>query len=406
MSSSSASAPPRVALIGVSGYARVHYALLQELQRDGAIRLCAATIVNPDQEPAIRAQLRDEGCRVYQDYREMLARHRGEIDLCCVPTGIPLHAPMTIAALESGANVLVEKPLAPTMREVESIRAAERAARRFVAVGFQDIYAAETRVLKQRLLAGAIGPLRRIRGRGLWPRDTGYYRRNDWAGQRQVAGHWVLDSPLSNAFGHFLNLALYFAGSQAAASAAPTGVQADLLRAQPIENFDTAALRVRTVSEVEILFYVSHSCAQNLEPELVFEGGRGRASWSYGREIRLEPAGAPAEVIALGDAHAARRTMFRQVIRKVREPAAFVCDTAMAAAHTLCCQLAQESAVHAVPESFLRREPAATGEEQISIAGLEGLVARAWNASQLFREAGFPWLPPGLQASSLSIPSL
>ena len=261
-------------------------------------------------------------------------------------------------------------------------------------------------MLKQRLLAGAIGPLRRIRGRGLWPRDTAYYRRNKWAGQRQVAGHWVLDSPLSNAFGHFLNLALFFAGPQAAASAAPTGVQADLLRARADRELRHGrAAGARRLGGGDPLLR-EPQLRQNLEPELVFEGDRGRASWSYGREIRLEPAGAPAEVIALGDAHAARRAMFRQVIRKVREPAAFVCDTAMAAAQPPAANSPRNRRSHAVPESFLRREPAATGGEQISIAGIEGLVARAWSACQLFREAGFPWLPPAVETPSLSTPSL
>jgi predicted dehydrogenase len=393
MLSSSDPTRPQVSLIGVSGYAHVYYALLQELREQGTIDLCAATIVNPQDEPEKVAALQALGCPVYADHREMLARHAGAIDLCCIPTGIPLHAPMTIAALEAGANVLVEKPLAPTAREVEAIRAAESRSGRFVAVGFQDIYAAETMQLKQRVLAGAIGRLRRIRGRGLWPRDTGYYRRNNWAGQRQLAGNWVLDSPLSNAFSHFLNLALFFAGAAPAVPAAAAAVAADLLRAQEIENFDTAALRVRAANGVEILFYVSHSSRETLEPELVLEGDGGRAVWSSGREIRLEPVGRPAEGIALGDAYAVRRTMFQQVVRKLRAPATFVCDIAIAAEHTRCCQLAQESAVLAVPEAWVRRERTPAGEERISIEGIEDLIDRAWNAGQLFREVGYAWPP-------------
>ena len=313
MAVSAAPSLPRVALIGVSGYGRVYLDLLDEMRQAGGIVLTAATIVNPEDEPAIVARLGAQGCQLYSDYREMLDRHRGALDLCCIPTPIPLHAPMAVAALEAGAHVLVEKPLAATVREIEAVVAAEAAARRFLAVGFQDIYSAENRSLKADLLAGSIGRLRRIRGRGQWPRDTGYYRRNNWAGRRQVEAASVYDSPLSNAFSHFLNLALFLAGPEADRSAGPADVTAELYRAQPIENFDTAALRVRTTTGVEILFYVTHSCQETFEPELVLEGDAGRVIWRHSREIRVESAVSGLRTVPLADEQTMRRAMFQRV---------------------------------------------------------------------------------------------
>jgi len=74
------------------------------------VKIVAATVINPADEADNIAELKAHGCEIYSDYEKMLAEHSGRIDLCLIPTGIPWHARMTIAALRARANVLVEKP--------------------------------------------------------------------------------------------------------------------------------------------------------------------------------------------------------------------------------------------------------------------------------------------------------
>src|SRR5690606_3088229 len=100
----------KVALIGVSGFAMFHYVNLMELAESGQICLVAATIINPDQEAAKCRSLLAIGAEIFEDYQTMLTTWEGRIDLCVIPTAIHQHAPMTIAALAAGCNVLVEKP--------------------------------------------------------------------------------------------------------------------------------------------------------------------------------------------------------------------------------------------------------------------------------------------------------
>ena len=248
----------RVALIGISGYGRIHLQLARECRERGEIDLVAATVINPADEADNIADLTSHGCAIYSNYETMLAENAGRIDLCLIPTGIPWHARMTIAALRAGANVLVEKPLAGSVAEVEAVHDAEQKSGRFVAVGFQDLYEPGTAWLKSELVKGTIGKIQSVRFLGLWPRRRSYFTRNDWAGRLQLDGVPVLDSPLNNAFGHFVMLSLFFASAEAqgASAAIPDGVE--LFRANAIESFDTGVVKLHTPTGVQLWFGVSH----------------------------------------------------------------------------------------------------------------------------------------------------
>jgi len=389
---------PRVALIGVTGYGRVYYNLLRELHSLGEIVLTAVAMIGPDKDKPIVGELGAICCDVFADYREMLERHRGRLELCAIPTGIHWHAPMTLAALEAGANVLVEKPLAATLDEVDVIRTAENRHNRLVMVGFQYHYCSENFDLKRDLLAGAIGKLRRVKVIGFWPRGADYYSRTDWAGHIKSGQSWVLDSPVSNAFAHHLSLALFFAGAQPERSASAVRLAAELYRAQPIENYDTAALRIETDSGVDVHFYASHSCKSTLEPELVLEADEGRVIWRHGRSYTIEARGAPPRTVQLGDEQSARLRMFRSAIRRLADPGVFICDTATAREHTRCIQAAQCSGpVRDVPKEWLETNGKPGLRLKTWIVGVEDTMRRAFDEGRSLIEGGCPWAGPALE---------
>jgi hypothetical protein len=59
-------------------------------------------------------------------------------------------------------------------------------------------------------------------------------------------------------------------------------VDAELYRANGIETFDTCALRVKTLDEVEIMFYVSHTIRNNKGPVFSFEFEKASISYTEG----------------------------------------------------------------------------------------------------------------------------
>lgn len=102
-------------------------------------------------------------------------------DIVVVATPPALHARHTIAALDAGAHVLVEKPLATTLAEADAIVAAASGS------AGQVIYAENQRfapVVQEALrLIGGLGPLEYLDLRALSPRPTwGDYLDPSWGG--------------------------------------------------------------------------------------------------------------------------------------------------------------------------------------------------------------------------------
>ncbi|MFB3892980.1 MAG: Gfo/Idh/MocA family oxidoreductase [Phycisphaerae bacterium] len=89
------------------------------------------------------------------DFRKVLADP--EIQGVLVVTQAAQHAELTIAALEAGKHVYVEKPLAESVEQCQAIIAAERKSGKHVAVGFNRRFAPAYRKAKELLDANGGG---------------------------------------------------------------------------------------------------------------------------------------------------------------------------------------------------------------------------------------------------------
>jgi predicted dehydrogenase len=245
--------PVSLVMIGVGGMGAVYLQALLERQDEGLFRITGAVDPQPNR------------CKQYVEMRAMgvpcfislqdFYRNR-KADLAILSSPIQIHMPQTTFALGKGSHVLCEKPAAGTIQEVRAAAEAERASGRWVAVGYQWSFSPAVQALKADIRSGLFGAPRKFKCLYLWPRDEGYYARNDWAGRKRDAeGAWVLDSPVQNAMAHDLHNMFYILGRETETSARPAAVEAELYRANAIENFDTAAARIRTDEGVEILFY-------------------------------------------------------------------------------------------------------------------------------------------------------
>ncbi len=381
------------ALIGVSGFGDVHYRDLMRETEAGRLRPVAATVINPDEEREKCERLRGLGCTLFADYREMLRSFAGRIDLCLIPTGIALHAPMTCAAVEAGANVLVEKPAAATPADVRAMRDAARRAGRFVAVGFQNFYDPLTLRIKDALLAGRIGRLTGLKAWALWPRLDSYYARNRWAGRLCVDGTPVYDSPFNNALAHYVMLMLYWAGESRDRAVTLDSIEAELYHAHAIESADTACLRIHTRRGFPVHFYATHASVASRGPEITLVGDAGNIHWTAAGAT-LSPGGAAAAETWLPLGDTLRPAMFDEVLAALAGRPARLCTLDVAFTQTSCTAGAHASSpCHELPAGLVTRTPEA-GSVKTVIAGIDELILDCHARERLFSEAGAAWAVP------------
>lgn len=133
--------------------------LLPQLGRNG-IRLAA--ICDSDREAAERIAWQYGVRHVFSDFREMLA-HPG-LDAVGMAVGPGVHHAATLAALERGLPVFMEKPPAADAAGAEELLQASERARRPVVVGFMKRYSTGNRIAKNVLTGGRFGPVLGIHG--------------------------------------------------------------------------------------------------------------------------------------------------------------------------------------------------------------------------------------------------
>jgi len=386
--------PLRACIIGISGYGSSHYqALLQEIDK-GEMRIMGATVVNRHETEEQCAKLESLGAEIFSDYQAMFAKLHGKIGFCFIPTGIHLHAPMSMAALRAGAHVLVEKPLTGAIQDALAMQDCERETSRQIAVGYNHIYSSSTWQFKE-MLGQLLGRVTLIKCGRMGFRLDNYYRRNGWAGRLKAGDSWVLDSPFNNACAHQLNLMCFLAGNTPGESASIESVQAELYRGNNmIESADTACLRIITGNGIKLYFYITHCSNGRYKDGMEIRGERGAIAWHEGKAF-FSAVGKPCEEVQMAIGCATVAEIVEQAKRKIEGQDAFFCDTKMAAAQTICANGAHESSlIHAVPQDSIVRTPQ-DGSVKTEIAGIDEIMQQAFQEEKLLSEINVPWAKPG-----------
>jgi predicted dehydrogenase len=160
----------RVAVIGAGSMGRNHARVYSELPGVELVAVCDLD-TRVAQEVASRYR-----ATAYGDYGEMLHTVRPEAVSVTVPTAA--HMQVTLDALEAGAHVLVEKPIAATLDDGRLMIEKARAANRQLMVGHIVRFNPAMQQLKKRLQDGEIGRFFQIFCRRVGPfprriRDVG-----------------------------------------------------------------------------------------------------------------------------------------------------------------------------------------------------------------------------------------
>ncbi|WP_115849177.1 Gfo/Idh/MocA family protein [Thermasporomyces composti] len=197
--SSDSSRPLRVGIVGL-GFAG--NAALQGFLALPDVEVVALAGLEKDRLAELGKQHSIPG--LYEHWEDMLERE--DLDAVSVATPTQLHAPIAIAALQSGCHVLCEKPLARTGDEAQSIVDAAVNANRVLKVVFNHRQRGDVTLLKRHIDSGALGRI--YYAKAHWLRRNGIPGLGSWFTNREMAG----GGPLIDLGVHVLDMALHLLG--------------------------------------------------------------------------------------------------------------------------------------------------------------------------------------------------
>jgi predicted dehydrogenase len=202
--------PLRAAIVGTGAIASAH---ARGIAGSPHAQLVAVADLRRDVADAFAAE---EGAVAYDDLDALLAAEQPEVVHVCTPPGA--HREQVLAALAAGAHVVVEKPPATSLAELDEMIAAADAADLRLAVVFQQRTGTAAAHVRELLASGALGRPLLAQCQTLWFRDAAYFAapwRGKWEteGGGTVLGHGI----------HQIDLLAYLLGEW-------TGVQAQLWR--------------------------------------------------------------------------------------------------------------------------------------------------------------------------------
>jgi predicted dehydrogenase len=230
----------RIGVIGLGAIAQViHLPILSRLKEVELVGLC-----DVDKSKARYLAERYGVKTYYSDPAEMLKSVELDAVDVCTPTNS--HRDMALLAIESGADALVEKPIARNFKEAVEIAEAARNKKRKVMVGMNNRFRPDSMVLKSFVENGELGKI--------------FYVKTGWLRKQSVTSPWFLRKEHSGG-GVFLDLgiavmdlALWLAGYPEVKRVSAANYS---LMAKKVEDTCTAFLT--TSNEMTVLIETSWS---------------------------------------------------------------------------------------------------------------------------------------------------
>lgn len=269
---------PRLAIIGCGLIGRKRLAALPP----GAFAAaCDLELARAEQLAAGRGYATDDAARIFAD---------PAIAAVIISTLNASLAPLALAAVRAGKHVLVEKPGAISVAEIDELLAAATAAKVAVRVGFNHRFHPALQKARELFDSGVLGPLMFVRGRYGHGGRLGYDQ--EWRADTQLSGGGeLIDQGV-----HLIDLASWFLGDFTSID----GHAATYFWKMPVD--DNAFLNLRTAHGQTAWLHVSCTEWKNLFSLEI-----------YGRDAKLHIEG-------LGGSYGTERLTFYKMLPQMGPP--------------------------------------------------------------------------------------
>ena len=154
-----------------------------------------------------RKIIHPEKIKVYYDYRIMLRQE--DIDICAICTESGYHAEIALYCLNHGKHVIVEKPMAMSIRDANKMIQTAKENNLKLAVCHQNRFNKTIQKLRQAVNEGRFGRIFAGTAKILWNRNKEYYDKGNWRGTYKLDGGCLL-----NQCTHNIDLLQWMIGSE------------------------------------------------------------------------------------------------------------------------------------------------------------------------------------------------
>jgi UDP-N-acetyl-2-amino-2-deoxyglucuronate dehydrogenase len=185
------------AVVGCGRIGQRHIEMIRNLDRATLVATC-------DVRSAIELGL-PEGIPHYTTLESLLQAHH--IDVLAVASPNGLHATHALQGIESGAHVIVEKPMALHKSDAERVLHAALQRGRYVFGVMQNRYSPPSEWLKSVVVDGLLGDIFQVHIDCFWNRDDRYYHSGGWHGTKDLDG-----GTLFTQFSHFIDILYWVFG--------------------------------------------------------------------------------------------------------------------------------------------------------------------------------------------------
>ena len=181
--------PITFAVVGVGRIGARH---AEQIAGTDGFQLAAVCDCSEEAIAKFSAESEAEGVQVFDDYQKMV--DAGPAQVMVIATPSHLHYDMTLAAIQAGMNVLVEKPMASSAKEGKEMLAAAERAGVFLTVHQSVRYQPDTQMIREVIESGQLGDVFSI-----YRSEHMFSERKDWQIWKEYYGgavsnlavHWV-----------------------------------------------------------------------------------------------------------------------------------------------------------------------------------------------------------------------
>ncbi|TDQ38317.1 Gfo/Idh/MocA family protein [Aureibacillus halotolerans] len=383
-----------IVLVGSSGYGAFYATQLIKHFESAYIK--AVVDVAPEKS-AYYQHFIDTNTPIYSSLEAFYKE--SEADAAIISSPIQFHRQQSIYALEHGSHVLCEKPATGNPEDLAAMAEARDRTGKHLLIGFNWSFSPDVQKLKNDIQNGLFGKPKRGKALVLWPRNLDYYGRSSWAGKAYGPnGEMIFDSVANNATSHFLHHLFYLLGAETNTSAVLNDVTAELYRANPIETFDTCAVRIQTKDDIELLYIASHAVKNQHNPyfEIEFENATlTREADEEGKHfIQVHwNDGQTTQYVDPENDHSPKIALLIDLVNGKRSDE--ICGIEAASSHVNCIRAMHES-VPVIP-NFPEDVTAFDEEKKLNwVPGLEETLKECYTKGVLPHELGVSWAKVGV----------